>query len=125
MICLTPFQCHFVGFALNIANKLTENAMSGLVQFAKYINAPIVAIYKVSGPKHFFPLSHGLNSSFFRSNDLTTIRELSGCAASIKTSLGIFECKNFDVGKCLVQYVQPIDQEKRWFLQYFSYQIHL
>ena len=67
--------------------------MLGLVQFAKYINAPIIAIYKVLGSQSilfYFPLSHGLKSSFFRSNDLTTIRELSGWAAFIKKSLSIF-----------------------------------
>ena len=50
-----------------------ENAMSGLVQFANYNNVPIATKYGISGPKHFSPSSHGLNSSFFRSNDRTTI----------------------------------------------------
>jgi hypothetical protein len=58
--------------------------MSGLVQFAKFINAPIAAKYGVSGPKHFSPSSHGLNSYFFGSNDGTTIGELRGWAASIE-----------------------------------------
>ena len=40
-MCLTPFQCLRVGEELYLANKLTENAMSGLVALARYISAPI------------------------------------------------------------------------------------
>ena len=35
---------------LSLANKLTANTMSGLVQFAKYIIAPIATKYGVLGP---------------------------------------------------------------------------
>ena len=90
-ICLTSFKCRFVRLALNLANKLTKNAMSSLLQFAKYINTPIATKFEISGPKHIFPSSHGLNSSFFRSNDRTTIMELSGWAASIEKRLTNFQ----------------------------------
>ena len=36
MICFTPFQCLRVGAELNLANKLTENAIFGLVHCANY-----------------------------------------------------------------------------------------
>ena len=42
--------------------------MSGMSQFAKYINAPIAAKYGVSGPKYFSPSLHGLSSSFMIQN---------------------------------------------------------
>ncbi|MED6191354.1 hypothetical protein PIB30_115580, partial [Stylosanthes scabra] len=34
-----------------LANKLTENAISGRVLFAKYIKAPIALKYGISGPR--------------------------------------------------------------------------
>ena len=79
--------------------------MSGLVQFSKYINAPIAAKYGVSGPKYFSPSSHGLNSSFFGSNDHTTIGELSGWAASIEKRLSSFRvykllCRKILIARC-------------------------
>ena len=45
------------GLALDLANKLMENAMSCIVWSANYITAPIVAKYKVSAPKHISPSS--------------------------------------------------------------------
>ena len=81
--------------------------MSGLVQFSKYINAPIAAKYGVSGPKYFSPSSHGLNSSFFGSNDHTTIGELSGWAASIEKRLSSFRvyklwCRKILQARCSI-----------------------
>lgn len=35
-MCLMPCQCLQVGAKLNLANKLTVNAISGLVHCAKY-----------------------------------------------------------------------------------------
>ena len=48
-ICLIPFQCLLVGVELYLASKLIENAMFGLVQFARYISAPITLRYDIFG----------------------------------------------------------------------------
>ena len=46
-----PFQCLRVGDELYLANKLTENAISGRVLLARYINTPIALRYGTSGPR--------------------------------------------------------------------------
>ncbi|KAK9167068.1 hypothetical protein Scep_002259 [Stephania cephalantha] len=56
-ICLTPFQCLRVGDELYLASRLTAKAMSGLVQFARYISAPIALKYGTSGPSSSSSLS--------------------------------------------------------------------
>ena len=48
---LTPFQYLRIGAELYIASKLTRNAMSGRVQFVRYIRAPIALRYGTSGPR--------------------------------------------------------------------------
>ncbi|KAK9124163.1 hypothetical protein Sjap_013765 [Stephania japonica] len=45
-MCLTPFQCLRVGEELYLASRLTAKAISGLVQFARYISAPIALKYE-------------------------------------------------------------------------------
>jgi len=45
-----PFQCLCVGDELNLAKRLIANDISGLVQFARYIRAPIALRYGTSGP---------------------------------------------------------------------------
>ncbi len=50
-MCLISFQCLFVGEELYLANKFTENAISGLVLLARYISAPIALRYGTSGPR--------------------------------------------------------------------------
>ncbi|KAK9115980.1 hypothetical protein Sjap_014927 [Stephania japonica] len=49
-MCLTPFQCLRVAEELYLASRLTAKAISGLVQFARYISAPIALKYGTSGP---------------------------------------------------------------------------
>ncbi len=49
-MCLIPFQCLRVGDELNLANRLTAKAISGRVQLARYIRAPIALRYGTSGP---------------------------------------------------------------------------
>jgi hypothetical protein len=61
---LTPFQCLRVGAELYLANKLTENAISGRVQFARYIKAPIALRYGTSGPRISSSFSRGRNGLF-------------------------------------------------------------
>ena len=56
MICFMPFQCLLVGAELYLARRLTENAISGLVHWAKYNNAPIALRYGTSGPSIFHHL---------------------------------------------------------------------
>ena len=77
------FQCLRVGAELYLANKLTEKAMSGHVQLARYISAPIAPRYGTSGPSNSSFFSQGRNWSFFTSSDQTTIGELKECALSI------------------------------------------
>ena len=84
--------------------------MSGLVQFAKHINAPIAAKCGVLDIKHIFPSSRSLNPSFFRSNDITTIVELSGWEVSIEKRLSSFQVYNSDVEKYFLQGVQHVGQ---------------
>ncbi|KAK9114389.1 hypothetical protein Syun_021186 [Stephania yunnanensis] len=55
--CLIPFQCLRVGEELYLASRLTAKAMSGLVQFARYISAPIALKYGTSGPSSSSSLS--------------------------------------------------------------------
>ena len=45
------------------------NAMLGPMQFAKYINAPIVAKYGISGPKYFTP--HHMSKLIFLLDPMT------------------------------------------------------
>ena len=54
--------------------------MSGLVQFARYISAPIALKYGTSGPRSFSLSSLGRNESLSTSSDLTIIGELRGWA---------------------------------------------
>jgi hypothetical protein len=82
-MCLIPFQCLRVGAELYLANKLTENDMSGLVLLARYINAPIALKYGTSGPRIYSLSSFGRKQSFFISRDRTTIGELNECALSM------------------------------------------
>ena len=82
-ICLIPFQCLLVGAELYLASKLTEDAMSGLVQFARYISASIALRYGTSGPRNSSFSSLGRNVSLFTSSEQTTIGELTGCDLSI------------------------------------------
>lgn len=56
---------------------------------------------------------HGQNPFFFRSNDHTTIRELSGLPASMENLLNNFKRTIFGVGECLLQDVQLVDQEEK------------
>ena len=80
---MIPFQCYRVGAELYLANKLTEKAMSGRVQLARYISAPIAPRYGTLGPSASSPFSQGRNESFFTSSDQTIIGELKGCTLSI------------------------------------------
>ena len=89
-ICFTPVQCLRVEAELCLANKLTENAMSGRVQLARYINAPMALRYGTSGPSNSSPLSLRRNGSFFSSNERTTMGVLTGYALSIINRLRIF-----------------------------------
>ncbi|GKD26690.1 hypothetical protein Tco_1232904, partial [Tanacetum coccineum] len=73
-MCLIPFQCLLVGDELNLANKLTAKEMSGLVQFARYIRAPITLRYGTSGPRTSSSSSQGRNGSLSTLSDLPTIR---------------------------------------------------
>ena len=50
---MIPFQCLRVGTELYLANKLTEKAMFGRVQLARYISAPIALRYGTSGPSNY------------------------------------------------------------------------
>ncbi|GKC33676.1 hypothetical protein Tco_1046060 [Tanacetum coccineum] len=82
-MCLIPFQCLFVGDELNLANKLTAKEMSGLVQFVRYIRAPIALKYGTSGPRISSSSSQGQNGSLPTLSDLPTIGVLKGFSLSI------------------------------------------
>ena len=73
-ICLISFQCLLVGAELYLASKLTENAMSGLVQFARYISALIALRYGTSGPSDSSFSYLGRNGSLFTSSEQTITR---------------------------------------------------
>ena len=47
-----PILMPFSGAELYLASKLIENAMSSLVQFARYISAPIALRYGTFGPSN-------------------------------------------------------------------------
>ena len=47
-----------------MANKLTEKAISGLVQLVRYISVPMALRYGTSGPSNSSPFSQGRNESF-------------------------------------------------------------
>ena len=54
-----------LGDELNLANKLVANAISGQVQLARYIRAPIALRYGTSGPRTSSLSSRGRNGFFF------------------------------------------------------------
>ena len=85
-----PFQCLRVGAELNLANKLTENAISGLVHCAKYNKAPIALRYGTSGLSSASFSSLGRKGSFLASRDSTIIGELNGCALSMLNCFNTF-----------------------------------
>ena len=68
-ICLILFQCLLVGVELYLASRLIEDAMFGVVQFARYISVPVALRNGISGPinSSFFYL--GQNGSLFTSSD--------------------------------------------------------
>ena len=51
---------------LYLANKFPAKDISGLVQFARYISAPITLRYGTSGPKISSSSSGGQKGFFFR-----------------------------------------------------------
>lgn len=56
-ICLTPFQCLWVGEELYLAFRLTENAITGHLLLARSISALITLRYGTSGSTSFlYPL---------------------------------------------------------------------
>ena len=61
---MIPFQCLQVEAELYLANKLTEKAMSGYVQLARYISTPISLSYGTSRPSNYSPFLQGQNGSF-------------------------------------------------------------
>ncbi len=73
-----PFQCLLVGSVLYLACKLMTNAISGLVQFARYMSTPIALKYGYSNPRTSFPSSLGLYGSWSTWSDLPTIGVLEG-----------------------------------------------
>ena len=77
-----PYQYLLVGSALYLANRFTTNAMSGLVQFAKYMSAPTALKYGNSGPRTSSPSSLGRKGSFSYCKDLSIIGTFDGYAFS-------------------------------------------
>ena len=63
--CLTLFQCLLGGVELNLTSKLIRNAISGCVQFVKYISASITLRYGTFGPNSSSLSSLRLKGSFF------------------------------------------------------------
>ena len=62
----------------NLANKFTAKAISGRIEFARYISAPIALRYGTSGPRSFSFSPLGRKRSFSVSSDLTTIGVVNG-----------------------------------------------
>ena len=79
-MCLIPLQYLWVRAELYLANKLIEKTISGRVQLARYINAPMTLRYDTLGPSNYC----------FTSSERTTIEELQGCALSIQKCFKIF-----------------------------------
>ena len=75
-MCLIPFQCLWVRDELNLANRLTAKAISGQVQYARYIRAPIALRYGTYRPTISSLFSQGRKRSFSTLSDLTTIEVL-------------------------------------------------
>ncbi|KAL6514611.1 hypothetical protein OROGR_020190 [Orobanche gracilis] len=71
------------GHELNLASKFTAKAISGRVQLARYMRAPIALRYGVSGPTSSPFSSFGLNGSFSILSVLPTIGVLKGVALSM------------------------------------------
>ena len=63
-ICLISFQCLLVEAKLYLASKLIEKAMIGLIQFTRYINAPIALRYDTSRLSNFSFSFLGQNEPF-------------------------------------------------------------
>ena len=82
-MCLIPFQCLLIGVELYLTNKLTEKAIFGRVQLARYISIPITLRYDTLRPSNSSPFSQGRNWSFFMSSEWITIGKLKGCVLSI------------------------------------------
>jgi len=57
IMCFIPFQCLFVGHELNLANKFIAKVISGLVQLARYMSAPIALDMALQSqdPLHYLP----------------------------------------------------------------------
>lgn len=69
--CLILFQCLRVKEELNLANKFTQKAISGLVLFVRYINAPMALRYGTSGLR---TLHHSRNDEIDLYSHLTIIQ---------------------------------------------------
>jgi hypothetical protein len=65
-----------MGVELYLANKLTIKAIYGIVQFVRYMSAPITLRYDTFGPRISSSSSNDQKGSFFTSSDRTTIRVL-------------------------------------------------
>jgi hypothetical protein len=79
-----------VGAALDLASKFTTKAISGLVLFSRYINAPITLRYGYSDPNTSSPSSRGQNGLVSFSKALTIMRVLDEYALSILNLSNIF-----------------------------------
>lgn len=73
-----PFQCLRVGAKLNLTNKFTENAMSGLMHRARYNKALIAFKHSIFGPNISSSSYFGQNRSLLGLRDRTIIEVLSG-----------------------------------------------
>jgi hypothetical protein len=120
---LIPFQCLLVGYALYLASKFTSNAISGLVLFARYINAPIALRYGYSAPRTSSPSSLGRYGSWSTCNDLPIIGVLAGYAFSKPNLSNTFQCKLIGGLICHLQNVQAAGLNKIWFYPNLSSQI--
>lgn len=77
-MCLTLFKCLLARSELNLANKLTKNAMSNLVHCAKYIIASIAFRHDILRPNIYSSSFLGRNRSCLGSRYRTIIEVLSG-----------------------------------------------
>jgi hypothetical protein len=98
-IHFTPVQWRLVGAVLCRASKFTANAISDLVQFARYMRTLMALRYGTWGPKISYPSSRGLNWSVSISIDRTTIGVLLGYGLSILNFSNTFRYRQIDAQK--------------------------
>jgi hypothetical protein len=109
---LILFQCLRVGAKLYLASKLTENAISGRMQFSRYIGASIALRYGTSGPRFSSSSSPRRKWSFSRQVIEQPLECSKNDLSPCKSASRLFLCMLIDKQKFYLENVKSISQDK-------------